>query len=74
MLSALKDPNIGYFFTILLSCRNLTFLQHAGSFEYARLDIHDHQAGGGRGNYRTRQHRTVVFENLPFQAGVHFFN
>ncbi|KAG8285760.1 hypothetical protein J6590_074123 [Homalodisca vitripennis] len=28
----------------------------------------------GRGNYRSRRHRTVVYERLPSQAGVHHIN
>ncbi|KAG8306196.1 hypothetical protein J6590_053499 [Homalodisca vitripennis] len=28
----------------------------------------------GRDNYRTGRHRTVVYEHLPSQAGVHFIN
>ncbi|KAG8278791.1 hypothetical protein J6590_011186 [Homalodisca vitripennis] len=36
-------------------------------------DIHKYEARG-RANYRTGRHRTVVYERLPSQAGVHFLN
>jgi len=36
-------------------------------------DIHSYGTRG-RENFRTGQHRTVVHERLPSQAGVHFFN
>lgn len=36
-------------------------------------DIHAYETRG-RDNYRTGKHRTVVYEHLPSQAGVHFLN
>ncbi|KAG8306294.1 hypothetical protein J6590_050666 [Homalodisca vitripennis] len=36
-------------------------------------DIHMYETRG-RANYRTGRHRTVVYERLPSQAGVHFLN
>uniref|UniRef100_A0A1B6KSA2 Uncharacterized protein n=1 Tax=Graphocephala atropunctata TaxID=36148 RepID=A0A1B6KSA2_9HEMI len=36
-------------------------------------DIHDYETRG-RENYRAGRHRTVVYERLPSQAGVHFVN
>ena len=36
-------------------------------------DIHSYEARG-RDDYRTGRHRTVVYERLPSQAGVHFVN
>ncbi|KAG8256082.1 hypothetical protein J6590_077103 [Homalodisca vitripennis] len=36
-------------------------------------DIHMYETRG-RANYRTGRHRTVVYERLPAQAGVHFLN
>jgi len=37
------------------------------------MDIHSYETRG-RENYRTGQHRTVVHERLPSQAGVQFVN
>ncbi|KAG8292288.1 hypothetical protein J6590_043540 [Homalodisca vitripennis] len=36
-------------------------------------DIHEYETRG-RDNYRSGMHRTVVYEHLPSQAGVHFIN
>ncbi|KAG8316192.1 hypothetical protein J6590_057389 [Homalodisca vitripennis] len=36
-------------------------------------DIHMYETRG-RANYRTRRHRTVVYERLSPQLGVHFLN
>ncbi|KAG8308630.1 hypothetical protein J6590_105165 [Homalodisca vitripennis] len=36
-------------------------------------DIHMYETRGSA-NYRTGRHRTVVYERLPSQAGVHFLN
>ncbi|KAG8272830.1 hypothetical protein J6590_033487 [Homalodisca vitripennis] len=36
-------------------------------------DVHRYETRG-RENYRSGKHRTVVYEHLPSQAGVHFFN
>ncbi|KAG8294549.1 hypothetical protein J6590_088087 [Homalodisca vitripennis] len=35
--------------------------------------IHGYETRG-RDNYRTGRHRTLVYEHLPSQAGVHFIN
>jgi hypothetical protein len=36
-------------------------------------DVHNYETRG-RDNYRTERHRTVVYEHLPSQRGVHFIN
>ncbi|KAG8269442.1 hypothetical protein J6590_107361, partial [Homalodisca vitripennis] len=36
-------------------------------------DIHEYETRS-RDNYRSGMHRTVVYEHLPSQAGVHFIN
>ncbi|KAG8252956.1 hypothetical protein J6590_045156 [Homalodisca vitripennis] len=37
------------------------------------IPVHAYETRG-RDNYRTGRHRTVVYERLPSQAGVHFVN
>ncbi|KAG8291418.1 hypothetical protein J6590_060318 [Homalodisca vitripennis] len=35
--------------------------------------VHENETRG-RDNYRSGKHRTLVYEHLPSQAGVHFIN
>ncbi|KAG8274241.1 hypothetical protein J6590_004263 [Homalodisca vitripennis] len=54
---------------------SLHFWNNSGLYVqmYQDQDIHSCQTRG-RENYRTGQHRTVVYERLPSHTGVHFIN
>ncbi|KAG8337957.1 hypothetical protein J6590_012508 [Homalodisca vitripennis] len=49
------------------ACANNQLMRTSGR------DIHSYETRG-RDSYRTGKHRTVVYEHLPSQAGVHFID